>query len=179
MIMSMQENAIKQNTAPVTEKRRSTIVISVVLAFAIVLCILVIGQVLSKGYVSLGGYSLFRVVTGSMEPSIPVGAVLIAKDTPIQTVEMPNFYDKLPQELWKYTVGEQYDATNPQESLKKGAGAGHHGSHAHMVHEFVRSVIEGRKAWINEELAANITAAGLCAHESALRDGEWVTIPRF
>ena len=85
--MSMQENAIKQNTAPVTEKRRSTIVISVVLAFAIVLCILVIGQVLSKGYVSLGGYSLFRVVTGSMEPSIPVGAVLIAEDTSIQEIK--------------------------------------------------------------------------------------------
>lgn len=83
----MQENEIKQNTAPVTEKRRSTIVISAVLAFAIVLCILVIGQVLSKGYVSLGGYSLFRVVTGSMEPSIPVGAVLIAKDTPINEIE--------------------------------------------------------------------------------------------
>lgn len=87
MIMNMQENEIKQNTAPVTEKRRSTIVISAVLAFAIVLCILVIGQVLSKGYVCLGGYSLFRVVTGSMEPSIPVGAVLIAKDTPINEIK--------------------------------------------------------------------------------------------
>ena len=101
------------------------------------------------------------------------------KDTPSEIVEMPNYYSKLPQQLWKYTVGSQYDATNPQQSLKKGAGAGHHGSHAHMVHEFVRSIIECRKAWINEELAANITAAGICAHESALRDGEWITIPKF
>ena len=96
-----------------------------------------------------------------------------------ETVELPNYYQNLPEELWKYTVGGYYDATNPQESLKKGAGAGHHGSHSHLVHEFVSSIIENRKPWINEEFAGNITAAGICAHESALRDGEWITVPRF
>jgi len=104
-----------------------------------------------------------------------------SRGLPIQceTVELPNYYDDLPEELWQYTVGANYDATNPQESLKKGAGAGHHGSHAHLVHEFVSSILENRKPWIDEELAGNITAAGICAHESALRDGEWVTVPRF
>ncbi len=94
--------------------------------------------------------------------------------------EMPNYYADLPEELWKYTVGDgSYDPENPHETLKKGAGAGHHGSHSHLVHEFVSSIIEGRKAWIDEELAGNITAAGICAHESALRDGEWVIVPKF
>lgn len=96
-----------------------------------------------------------------------------------KTVELPNFYRDLPEELWPFTVGGNYDATNPQESLKKGAGAGHHGSHAHLVHEFVNSILEDRKPFVDEELAANITAAGICAHESALRDGEWITVPRF
>ncbi|MBO4769950.1 MAG: Gfo/Idh/MocA family oxidoreductase [Clostridia bacterium] len=97
-----------------------------------------------------------------------------------EQIEMPNDYSDLPEVLWKYTVGsDRYDATNPQESLKTGAGAGHHGSHAHLVHEFVSSIIEDRRPWIDEELSGNITAAGICAHESALRDGEWITVPRF
>ncbi len=96
-----------------------------------------------------------------------------------EEVQMPNYYQYLPEELWKYTVGNNYDPENPQESLKKGSGAGHHGSHAHMVHEFVSSIIEGRKAWTDEVLSANICAAGICSHLSALRDGEWVTVPTF
>lgn len=77
---------VEKNTAPATGKKRGVVVISVLLAAAILLCVLIMGQVLSKGYVSLGGYSLFRVVTGSMEPEIPVGAVLVAKDVPISQI---------------------------------------------------------------------------------------------
>lgn len=101
------------------------------------------------------------------------------RQTRYSTVEMPNYYADLPEELWPYTVGKGYDATNPQLSLAKGAGAGHHGSHAHLVNEFARSILEDRHPWIDENLGANITAAGICAHESALRDGEWITVPRF
>lgn len=102
------------------------------------------------------------------------------KPVDTRTVELPNAYQSLPEPLWKYTVGaEHYDATNPQLSLQKGVGAGHHGSHAHMVHAFVRSIIEDKRPWIDENLAANITAAGICAHESALRDGEWFEVPEF
>lgn len=101
------------------------------------------------------------------------------KRTEYHTVELPNFYAGLPEELWRYTVGSGYDATNPQLSLAKGAGAGHHGSHAHLVHEFARSIMENRKPWIDEVLAGNITGAGICAHESAMRGGEWVGVPRF
>ena len=94
-------------------------------------------------------------------------------------IEMPNDPSSLPEVLQKFTTPTDYDATNPQESLRHNACAGHHGSHAYLVHEFVRSIIEKRKPWIDEEFAANITAAGICAHESALRDGEWITIPKF
>lgn len=97
----------------------------------------------------------------------------------VQELKMPNFYKRLPEPLWKYTVGKNYDPTNPQDSLMEGAGGGHHGSHAHLVHEFVCSILEDRAPLVNEEFAANITAAGICSHESALRDGEWITVPRF
>ena len=96
-----------------------------------------------------------------------------------EITEMPNYYDSLPESLWKYTVGSNFDPLNPQDSLKKGAGGGHHGSHPHLVHEFVRSIIEEREPWINVELAANITAAGLCAHESAMNNGASVTVPHI
>ena len=96
-----------------------------------------------------------------------------------ETVPMPNDYSDLPEELWHFTVGGNYDPLNPQESLKIGAGAGHHGAHAHLAHEFVMSCLENRKPAIDEVLGANITAAGLCAHESALRGGEKVIVPTF
>ena len=92
---------------------------------------------------------------------------------------MPNYYADLPEELWHFTVGGNYDPLNPQDSLKKGAGAGHHGSHAHLVNEFVMSCVEERKPWIDEVLGGNITAAGICAHDSAMRNGEPVIVPRF
>ncbi len=101
------------------------------------------------------------------------------RPTEAKVTPMPNYYADLPEELWHFTVGGNYDPLNPQESLKKGAGAGHHGSHAHLVHEFVMSCVEERKPWIDEHLGGNITAAGLCAHESALKNGEPVIVPRF
>jgi len=95
-------------------------------------------------------------------------------------VDLPNYHHLLPEGIQKYTVGGgQFDPLNPQESLKKGAGGGHHGSHPHLVHEFVSSIIEGRKPWIDETLGGNITAAGICAHESAMKNGEAVIVPEF
>lgn len=101
------------------------------------------------------------------------------KPTVHETVTVPNHPDSLPEVLRKFTVPTEYDATNPQKSKMLNSCAGHHGSHAYLIHEFVRSIIEDRKPYIDEELAANITAAGICAHESALRNGEWITIPKF
>ena len=98
---------------------------------------------------------------------------------PVQT-EMPNYHLRLPEEIQKYTVAAKFfDPLNPQLSLKKGAGGGHHGSHPHLVHEFVTSILENRKPWIDEVLGANITAAGICAHLSAMQDGAPVVVPEF
>lgn len=97
----------------------------------------------------------------------------------VEILDMPNFYDRLPKPLWRFTVGGEFDPLNPQESLKIGVGAGHHGSHPHLVHEFVHSIVENRKPAIDEELGANITAAGICAHQSAMQDGAAVEIPLF
>lgn len=56
---------------------------SVLLAVAILFCVIVTIQVSTKGYVTVGPYSMFRVVTGSMEPEIPTGALLLCKDADV------------------------------------------------------------------------------------------------
>ena len=62
--------------------------VTVVLILAICLCLFAFVQVINKGYVSLFGYSFFKVTTGSMEPTIPVGSLILTRDVSIDTVEM-------------------------------------------------------------------------------------------
>jgi hypothetical protein len=57
--------------------------------------------------------------------------------------------------------------------------AGHGGSHPWLVHEFLSSIIEDRPARIDGRTAAAWTAPGICAHESALRDGARIEVPAF
>lgn len=69
-------------------RRRINVLITVLLIFAVLLCLWVIFQVIGKGYVNLFGYSLFRVVTGSMEPTIPVGSLLVCKQVGMEAVQV-------------------------------------------------------------------------------------------
>ena len=70
---------------------------------------------------------------------------------------------------------------SPVESLPAGLQkhTGHKGSHPFLVHEFVRAVVEGRRPAIDVRTAVAFTAPGICAHQSALRGGEWMEIPDF
>ncbi len=54
---------------------------------AFLLCILIVAQVYTQGYVNIAGFSVFRVVTGSMEPDIPVGSLLLSREVPISQIE--------------------------------------------------------------------------------------------
>lgn len=85
--------------------------------------------------------------------------------------------DLLPPEIARFTVRGKYDDTNPQKSFD--TGGGHHGSHPHLAHEFIRSIVEKRKPRVDEIRAADWTAAGICAHESALQGGKGISIPNF
>ncbi len=62
--------------------------ITIGLVLMVALCLHVVIQVLSYGYANLGGFMMFRVVTGSMEPEIPTGALLIARDVNIETIQL-------------------------------------------------------------------------------------------
>ena len=58
-------------------------------------------------------------------------------------------------------------------------GGGHGGSHPHMVHEMISALAENRDPRPNAVTAANWTCVGICAHQSALKGGEIVRLPKF
>jgi hypothetical protein len=56
---------------------------------------------------------------------------------------------------------------------------GHGGSHGYLCEEFVTSILKGRTPLVNIAWALNMTAAGIVAHQSALKDGESLKIPQY
>lgn len=89
----------------------------------------------------------------------------------------PDRRDLLPGRIAQYT--RRFKATSRHAHISFEQGGGHHGSHPHMVHEFVRSIVERRRPWVDAVTSADWTAAGICAHESAMRGGAAVEVPRF
>lgn len=69
-------------------RRRINVLITLLLIFAVLLCVYVVAQILGNGYVNIGGYSLFRVVTGSMEPTISVGSLLVSHSVGMEEVQI-------------------------------------------------------------------------------------------
>lgn len=56
---------------------------------------------------------------------------------------------------------------------------GHGGSHGNLMSEFVDAILRDRKPWLDAAHALNMTVPGIIAHESALRDGEWMKVPQY
>lgn len=62
--------------------------VTVLLVLVVILCLVVTIQVVGQGYANVFGFSMFRVVTGSMEPAIPVGSLLITREVDMQNVQI-------------------------------------------------------------------------------------------
>jgi predicted dehydrogenase len=89
-------------------------------------------------------------------------------------VGVPDFAGRLPDPIRKFT-GAIHDATH----LSFLQGAGHGGSHPHLVHHFLQAVLDRQPAFPDAPTSANWTSVGLCAHQSAMNRGERVNLPRF
>ena len=61
---------------------------TILLIVAVIFCFTVVFQIQTKRYVSIFGFSVFRVVSDSMEPAIPVGALILNKQTDIETIQI-------------------------------------------------------------------------------------------
>ena len=94
-----------------------------------------------------------------------------------ERVEIPDYAYLLPKEIQHFTRGGVYNNENTHLSFKQGGG--HGGSHPHLVHDFVRSIIEERPAKLDDIMGAYWTGTGICAHESAMQGGKVIEIPRF
>ncbi len=104
------------------------------------------------------------------------GACLFEGGESARRISIPDAPEPLIDELKAFTKrGEVVDKDN----VSFIQGAGHGGSHPHLVQEFVSSIIEGREPLLNAKVSANICAAGILGHESCLKGGEKIYIPKF
>jgi predicted dehydrogenase len=94
-----------------------------------------------------------------------------------ERVKVPDYADRLPEGIQRYTTKGVYDEEHEHLSFKQGSG--HGGSHPHLAHEFLRSIVEGRKPLVDEVTSANWTCVGICAHQSAMEGGKRVDLPDF
>jgi len=95
-----------------------------------------------------------------------------------EEVESPDFAKLLPEEIRVFTTQGVYD-TDDNQHLSFTQGAGHGGSHPHLVHAFIDALITGKSPYPNAKHSANITCVGILAHESAMKGGEIIKLPEF
>ena len=95
-----------------------------------------------------------------------------------EEVKCPDYAHLLPQPIQHFTQAGVYDEDENQH-LSFSQGAGHGGSHPHLVHEFIDALKTGRQPFPNARQSANITCVGILAHESALKGGEIIYLPSF
>lgn len=95
-----------------------------------------------------------------------------------EEVESPDYAHLLPEPIQPFTTGGVYDADEHQH-LSFTQGAGHGGSHPHLVHEFISALVDKRQPFPNAKQSANITCVGILAHESAQQGGAIIRLPDF
>jgi predicted dehydrogenase len=101
---------------------------------------------------------------GLPEPQIP------------KRVKVPDYAHLLPEPIRSFT---QPAAIQDAEHLSFIQGGGHGGSHPHLAHNFLMACLGEKLALPDAATSANWTMVGICAHQSAMKGGERVVIPRF
>ncbi len=67
------------------------------------------------------------------------------------------------------------DPDAPPEALLGGHGTGEY----YMIREFIQALDNGTRPPFDAVQAAEVTVPGLLAHESAMKGGVWIDVPRF
>jgi predicted dehydrogenase len=95
-----------------------------------------------------------------------------------EEVHSPDYAHYLPEPIQRFTTKGVYD-TDDHTHLSFTQGAGHGGSHPHLVHEFINSLVIDADPFPNARQSANITCVGILAHESAMQGGKQLSLPDF
>lgn len=112
------------------------------------------------------GRPLVVHTAGRPEPEIP------------EEMHSPDYAHLLPEPIQRFTTKGVYD-TDDHQHLSFTQGAGHGGSHPHLVHEFISALVDERSPFPNATQSANITCVGILAHESAMQGGKTIHLPDF
>jgi predicted dehydrogenase len=91
-------------------------------------------------------------------------------------VKVPDYAHLLPEPIRSFT---QPAAIQDAEHLSFLQGGGHGGSHPHLAHNFLMACLGEEPPMPDAETSVNWTMVGICAHQSALKGGERIQIPRF
>lgn len=103
---------------------------------------------------------------GKPEPEIP------------ERVKVPDYAHLLPEPIRPFTGRGVYDSDEHQH-LSFTQGAGHGGSHPHLVDNFIKAVLDGSNPYPNAVESANISCVGILAHQSAMEGGVPKKMPEF
>jgi predicted dehydrogenase len=118
--------------------------------------------------------ALFRTSEGGMS------RMAVSWDTPGLGGEMGRIRGQKASFYGKYEGSGQVAPSIKRPPLPPSVEPGSHGgSHGYLMNEFVLSILQDRKPLVDIAQALNMTAAGIVAHESALKDGELLKIPQY
>ena len=70
------------------KKKKREIAGTIVLCFAVLFSLFISIQIVVRGYADIAGYSVFRVVTGSMEPTLSVNTLVVSHKTNIEKIKV-------------------------------------------------------------------------------------------
>jgi predicted dehydrogenase len=104
------------------------------------------------------------------------GHVLYLGEQP-ERIDTPDFAARLPQPIQRFTRSGVYTGDGDDSHRSFVQGGGHGGSHPHLVDALVSAVRGDQAAYPDAVRAANITCAGILAHQSALQNGTWIDLP--
>jgi len=93
-------------------------------------------------------------------------------------VSVPDYAHLLPEGIRPFTTKGVYDLEE-NEHLSFKQGSGHGGSHPHLAHEFIKSIVDDREPFPNAPQSANWTSIGILAHESAMQGGIKKVLPDY
>jgi hypothetical protein len=110
------------------------------------------------------------------EPTVDEGHTLFSGIDDFKKFHAPDVLDILPPEIRKFSSREEISDPSQPSFIQ---GSGHGGSHPHLCHIFVSAVIDGKEPAVDAYRSADYTAAGICAHESAMKKGAVVGVPDF
>jgi predicted dehydrogenase len=92
--------------------------------------------------------------------------------------DMKNAHGEKGRVYGQKTHDETINGARP--ALPPGVGAGGHGgSHGQLTNNFIESILLDQKPIVDVSEALNMTLAGVIAHQSALKGGEWMKIPQY